>query len=157
MKPLRSIPQRTFQVPNRSRQPVVVAMRATFPAGVSSHSMKPGVCSLMSPPPAEVGGPQQGGLSVPSPAGRVQAPGGSDGTVLRIPVMANGLRSDGFMGVSLPAGIAWESAGQSFAQLQLQEHASPLALPKASRPSRRERRAMTREPAASSQPMPVRA
>lgn len=43
-------------------------MRGTRPAGVSSHSMKPGTATVISPPPAEVGGPQQGGLSEPSPA-----------------------------------------------------------------------------------------
>jgi hypothetical protein len=39
-------------------------MRGTLPDGVSSHSMNPGTFSLISPPPAEVGGPQQGGLSL---------------------------------------------------------------------------------------------
>lgn len=67
MKLFLPIPQRTFQAPSRSFQPVEVAMRATRPAGVSSQATNPGVCSLISPPPAEVGGPQQGGLSLPSP------------------------------------------------------------------------------------------
>ncbi len=38
---------------------------------------------------------------------------------------------------------------------QVQEHAMPAALPKASRPSRQESQAMAREPRESSQPMPV--
>lgn len=39
-------------------------MRGTRPAAVCNHPRKPGTFSVISPPPAEVGGPQQGGLSV---------------------------------------------------------------------------------------------
>ncbi len=42
-------------------------MHGTGPTGVFNHSMKPGTLSVTSPPPAEVGGPQQGGLSFALP------------------------------------------------------------------------------------------
>src|SRR6185369_48596 len=63
---MRSMPQRALQAPHASQKPVSVEIRAILPAAVSSHSMKPGTCSVITPPPAEVGGPQQGGLSLPS-------------------------------------------------------------------------------------------
>src|SRR5450756_2351249 len=45
-------------------------MRGTRPAGVSSHSMKPGTFSVIIPPRADAGGPQQGGLSLPDEGGQ---------------------------------------------------------------------------------------
>jgi hypothetical protein len=68
-------------------------MRGARPAGVSSHSMKPGTASVISPPPTEVGGPQQGGLSEPSSASIEQtAPTGvrSAPELFRIPLILNG-------------------------------------------------------------------
>ena len=62
------MPQRALQPPRWSLKPSPDEIRGTRPAGVSSHSMNPGTFSVIAPPPAEVGGPQQGGLSVPSPA-----------------------------------------------------------------------------------------
>src|SRR5450631_3550403 len=73
MKFMRSIPQRALQAPRRSLKASSDAIRGTLPAGVSSHSMKPGTCSVIAPPPAEVGGPQQGGLSGASLASIEQA------------------------------------------------------------------------------------
>jgi hypothetical protein len=67
MKFIRPMPQRALQAPNRSEKVNSAETRGTFPTGVSNHSWKPGTLSVIAPPPAEVGGPQQGGLSRPSP------------------------------------------------------------------------------------------
>lgn len=76
MKFIRPIPQRALQAPRWSLKPSSEDTRATRPASVCSHPRKPGTFSSISPPPAEVGGPQQGGLSRPSPDVSLQLEGG---------------------------------------------------------------------------------
>src|SRR6266571_9214403 len=68
-------------------------MRGTRPAGVSSQAMKPGTLSVIAPPPLEVGGPQQGGLSLPASASPEQhePPGAhSASAVFRTLLILNG-------------------------------------------------------------------
>lgn len=57
------MPQRALQAPMWSDKVSALDICATRPAAVSSHAMNPGTLSVISPPPAEVGGPQQGGFS----------------------------------------------------------------------------------------------
>src|SRR5690349_14531318 len=66
MKSIRPMPQRAFHAPRRSPSISSDDIRATRPAPVCNHPRKPGTFSSISPPPADVGGPQQGGLSRPS-------------------------------------------------------------------------------------------
>src|SRR5689334_17716668 len=67
MKSILAIPQRALHAPSRSPSVSSEDIRATRPVSVCNHPRKPGTFSLISPPPAEVEGPQQGGLSRPSP------------------------------------------------------------------------------------------
>lgn len=63
------MPQRAFQAPSRSSNNKVELTCGTFTPFMESQRVKPGTFSSISPPPAEVRGPQQGGASgsVPGP------------------------------------------------------------------------------------------
>jgi hypothetical protein len=64
---MRPIFQRAFQEPKRSAKVKVVEILGIFLSPIANQAIKPGTASLISPPPAEFGGPQQGGFSGESP------------------------------------------------------------------------------------------
>src|SRR5512133_3066386 len=67
------MPLRALQAPSRSLNESSEDTWAIGPAPVCSQPRKPGTFSSITPPPAEVGGPQQGGLSRPSTELSLQA------------------------------------------------------------------------------------